>query len=89
MFKIETPGKGKIQAMKLGKRISQLRGERQLTQGELASIIGVTRAALSHYENDRRQPTYDTLKKIAKYFAVSVDYVMEGADNNHQTPPNM
>ncbi|MFH5186135.1 helix-turn-helix domain-containing protein [Paenibacillus sp. TAB 01] len=73
--------------MKLGKRISQLRGERQLTQGELARIIGVTRAALSHYENDRRQPTYDTLKKLAQYFSVSVDYVMEGPDSSKQLPP--
>lgn len=71
--------------MKLGKRISHLRGERQLTQGELARIIGVTRAALSHYENDRRQPTYDTLRKIAQYFSVSVDYVMEGAESNQKT----
>ncbi len=67
--------------MKLGKRISQLRETRQLTQGELAQILGVTRAALSHYENDRRQPAYDTLKKIAQYFSVSVEYVMEEVES--------
>ncbi|WP_248927148.1 helix-turn-helix domain-containing protein [Paenibacillus hamazuiensis] len=69
--------------MKLGKRISKLREQRHITQGELAQIIGVTRAALSHYENDRRQPDYETLIKIARFFSVSVEYVMEGEHNNH------
>ncbi|MDQ1910424.1 helix-turn-helix transcriptional regulator [Paenibacillus sp. GD4] len=64
--------------MKLGKRISELREQRQITQGELARVLGVTRAAMSHYENDRRQPDYETLMKLAKYFAVSVEYVIEG-----------
>jgi len=63
--------------MKLGKRISGLREERKLTQRELARILGITRAALSHYENDRRQPTYDTLIKITQYFSVSMESVME------------
>ncbi|CAG7632685.1 helix-turn-helix domain-containing protein [Paenibacillus allorhizosphaerae] len=70
--------------MKLGKRISELRERKQITQGELAQIIGVTRAALSHYENDRRQPDYDTLMKIAKFFSVSVEYVIEGNENSTQ-----
>jgi transcriptional regulator with XRE-family HTH domain len=68
--------------MNIGSRISNLREQRQITQGELARIIGVTRAALSHYENDRRQPAYDTLRKIAQFFSVSVEYVMEGGDEN-------
>lgn len=64
--------------MGVGQRICRLREERRLTQGELADIIGITRAGLSHYENDRRQPAYDTLKRIANFFNVSVEYVLEG-----------
>lgn len=67
--------------MGIGQRISQLREERKLTQGELAQIIGVTRAGLSHYENDRRKPAYETLKRIAQYFNVSVEYVLEGVEH--------
>ncbi|TVY01093.1 helix-turn-helix domain-containing protein [Paenibacillus cremeus] len=66
--------------MRLGSRISQLRGERQLSQGELAHVLSVTRAALSHYENDRRQPDYETLKRIAQFFSVSMEYILEGRD---------
>jgi transcriptional regulator with XRE-family HTH domain len=69
--------RGLLKRMKLGKRISGLREQKQITQGDLARIIGVTRSALSHYENDRRQPDYETLIKIAKFFSVSIEYVME------------
>lgn len=64
--------------MGLGRRICQLRLEKQLTQFELAHIIGVTRAGLSHYENGRRQPGYETIKQLAVFFNVSVEYLLEG-----------
>ncbi|TDG00289.1 helix-turn-helix domain-containing protein [Paenibacillus piri] len=70
--------------MKLGKRISRLREDRNLTQSELARILGITRAALSHYENDRRQPTYDTLIKLTQFFSVSIDYVMDMENETRQ-----
>lgn len=62
--------------MKYGNRIAKLRDERRLTQEELAGKVGITRAALSHYENNRREPDYDTIQKIADYFQVSIDYIM-------------
>lgn len=64
--------------MNYGDRISLLREKHQLTQGELAKITCITRAALSHYENNRRQPDYETLKVIADYFHVTLDYLMWG-----------
>lgn len=66
--------------MGVGQRISQLREERQLTQEELAEILGVTRAGVSHYENNRRQPGYQTLLRIAQTFNVSIAYVLEGGE---------
>lgn len=36
--------------------------------------------ALSHYENNRREPDYDTIRKIADFFGVSIDYLMGRAD---------
>ncbi|TBL70854.1 helix-turn-helix domain-containing protein [Paenibacillus thalictri] len=62
--------------MQFSSRILQLREQRQLTQKELAHAIGISRATLSHYENNRRQPDLDTLNKIAEYFEVSVDYLV-------------
>lgn len=62
--------------MSLGGRIAGLRENTRLTQEELADKIGITRAALSHYEKDRREPDYETLKKIADFFNVTTDYLL-------------
>jgi DNA-binding XRE family transcriptional regulator len=47
-----------------------------MTQEQLANAFGVTRAAIGHWENDLYQPDLNTAIKIAKYFDVSLDYVI-------------
>jgi transcriptional regulator with XRE-family HTH domain len=69
--------------MTLGKRLTSLRVERGYTQEELARMLGITRASLSHYENDRREADYETLKKMAECFGVSVDYLLGRTNNPH------
>ena len=64
--------------MNYGKRVAQLRNERHLTQEELAQQLGINRSALSHYENNRREPDYETLQRIADYFRVTIDFLMSG-----------
>ncbi|CAM3642676.1 helix-turn-helix transcriptional regulator [Cohnella lubricantis] len=61
--------------MNIGDRIAELRDARSLTQEQLASSLGISRAALSHYEKNRRQPDFDTLIKLADVFHVSIDYL--------------
>lgn len=61
---------------KYGDRIALLREKNALTQEELANKLGISRAALSHYETSRREPDYDTINKIATYFHVSIDYLL-------------
>jgi transcriptional regulator with XRE-family HTH domain len=73
--------------MKYGQRICLLREEKQLTQGELAERIGISRAALSHYENNRREPDFETLKHIADFFYVNVDYLLGGIGRIHKEDP--
>ena len=62
--------------MGIGKRISSLRKGKNLTQEELAKRIGISRAALSHYEKDRREPDSETLKKFADFYNVSIDFLL-------------
>ena len=64
--------------MEYGDRIALLRTEASMTQEELSGVIGITRAALSHYEKNRRQPEYKVLTSIADYFKVSVDWILHG-----------
>ncbi|MFB5760231.1 helix-turn-helix domain-containing protein [Paenibacillus medicaginis] len=64
-----------------GERISALRENRKLTQEEMASQLQISRASLSHYEKNRRKPDFDTLRKIADFFQVSIDYLL-GRDDD-------
>jgi len=68
-----------------GQRISELRESQKLTQGELSSRLGITRASLSHYETGRRVPDYETIKKIADFFRVSVDYLIGRTEDPEPT----
>lgn len=62
--------------MNIGNRIAFLRDQRNLTQEELAAALGISRAALSHYEKNRREPDTETLTKVADLFQVSLDYLV-------------
>lgn len=53
-------------------RLKQLRQAKQLTQEELASQVGLTRQAISAYENCVANPPVDTAKKVAA--ALGVDW---------------
>ncbi len=69
--------------MKYGERIASLREKHAMTQEELSAKLGITRASLSHYENNRRAPDYDTITKIAGFFNVSIDYLLGRTDDPH------
>lgn len=62
--------------MNYGNRIAELREKLGWTQEELASTVGITRAALSHYEKNRRKPDFETLTLLADRFDVSIDYLI-------------
>lgn len=47
-----------------------------MTQAEFASRLGVTKSAVSSYENGTRLPSYDVLIKIARIFRVSTDNLL-------------
>lgn len=69
------------------KRIAALRKQRKMTQEELADALGISRAALSHYEQGRREPDFETVQKIASFFGVSTDYLLGRTDD--PTPPKI
>jgi transcriptional regulator with XRE-family HTH domain len=71
--------------MKHGNRIAELRESRGWTQEQLSGMIGITRAALSHYEKNRRKPDYDTLTTLADLFNVTIDYLI-GRTHQKHTP---
>ena len=62
------------------KSLKELRTEAGLTQAMLAEKIGVSQRSVSNWENGARQPDYDTLIGLAKYFEVSIDYLLGVGD---------
>lgn len=64
--------------MTMGDRLRELRLRMNISQEEVSKQIGITRSAYSHYEINNRQPVYETLKKLAVLFNVSLDYIIGG-----------
>ena len=58
-------------------RIKELREENGLTQQAVAEFLNVKQNTYSQYENGKRQLSIDMLIKLAKFYKVSTDYILE------------
>jgi transcriptional regulator with XRE-family HTH domain len=67
--------------MLVGERLADLRKDKGLQQKELAAIIGVTERSVSLYERELSSPNDKIKLKIARYFNVSLDYLMGLTDH--------
>ncbi len=56
--------------------LKQLRQEQQIGQVELASQIGVSKGIISLWENGLREPNMSSLILLAKFFEVTIDYLV-------------
>ena len=59
----------------------KLRKQHGKTQKDMAEYLGISRQAYAHYEIDNREPDFETLKRLASYFDVSIDYILDNTDN--------
>lgn len=59
-------------------KLKQLRTERNLTQADIATAIGVAPATIGNYEQGTREPKNNEVwQKLANYFGISVDELMD------------
>jgi len=59
-----------------GERLEELRKDAGLTQEELGQLLNISKHAVSSYERGKSEPS-DTIKAaMARYFHVSVDYLL-------------
>ncbi len=62
-------------------RLKELRKKKHISQLKMAMDLHMNQNSISRYENMERQADYVTLIKIADYFDVSIDYLLERTDN--------
>lgn len=68
--------------MDFNTRLKELLRDRQLMQKEFAAEINIAPSTVGNYTQGTREPDFETLKRIAAYFHVSVDYLL-GSELNH------
>ena len=64
-------------------RLKKLRDKKRVSQGDLAKATGLTRQAISNYENNERNPNEKIWQQLAKYFQVSVPYLKGEIDTEY------
>lgn len=62
-------------------RLKELRKQKGISQLKLAMDLNMNQNSISRYENEEREADYVMLIKIADYFNVSIDYLLERTDN--------
>lgn len=62
-------------------RMKELRKKKNITQLKMALDLNTSQNTISRYENGEREPSLADLIKIADYFNVSIDYLLNRTDN--------
>ncbi len=62
-------------------RLKEIRKARGISQTKLAMDLNTNQNTISRYETGEREPGNQELIKIADYFHISIDYLLERTDN--------
>lgn len=55
-----------------------IRKKKKYNQLKVAMDLNISRESLSYYENGKRSPDIDMLRRLSAYFNVSIDYLING-----------
>uniref|UniRef100_UPI003F68E8A6 helix-turn-helix domain-containing protein n=1 Tax=Streptococcus pluranimalium TaxID=82348 RepID=UPI003F68E8A6 len=64
-------------------RLKQLRIDRNLRQKDIAEYFGTSPQSYAQWEKGLRKPSQDSLEKLAKFFDVSIDYLLGNTDQKN------
>ena len=73
--------------MSIGERITELRTRKNLSQGDLASALSVSRQAISKWENDQSSPDTIHLIQLADLLDTEVAYLATGVKPVYEEAP--
>ena len=60
--------------------LKKIRKLQNLNQLKVAIDLNISREALSHYENGKRSPDVQMLRRLSEYFNVSIDFLINGKE---------
>lgn len=66
--------------MDFAEKIKELREEKGLSQQQLANELKISQSAIAKWELSKTQPTAKTLLLVAKYFDVSLEFLLDDED---------
>lgn len=69
--------------MDFGHRLKELRQNADMTQKELAQLVGVSKSVISYYELGERAPSPDILIRFSRIFGISTDDLLGMTDTHH------
>ena len=72
--------------MSLGERILELRKAADISQGQLAEDMGVSRQAVSKWENDQASPDTSKMIRLAEVLNTEVEYLVSGRKSVYSYP---
>ena len=75
--------------MSIGERIIELRNKRNISQVQLASLLNVSRQAVSKWENDQSAPDTLNLIRLADILNTDVEYIATGNHTTIKEPPQI
>ena len=68
------------------KKLIDLRKSKKRTQSEVAKILSISQVAYSKYETGKAEPSHDILLKLADYYNVSIDYLLDRENKETAKP---
>ena len=68
---------------KFSYRLNALLEEHNMTQTQLAKIVGTSNVTICRYSTCERTPRLDVITKIANTFNVSIDYLLGNSENRN------
>ena len=75
--------------MSIGERIIELRNARNISQAQLASLLDISRQAVSKWENDLSAPDTLNLIRLADILCTDVEYLATGNHTTIKEPPQI
>lgn len=68
-------------------RLRAIRESKKLSQTDLANRAGLQPSAVSHFETERRSPSFENLRRLADALNVTIDYLLGRTEEPKNSGP--